>query len=45
MDSGDLVSSLEHYRLAYKQYINWGAHKKAQDLFAFVSDKFVVGSD
>jgi hypothetical protein len=37
MESGDLVSSLEHYRLAREKYIDWGAEKKAQDLLAFMS--------
>jgi tetratricopeptide (TPR) repeat protein len=28
MESGDLVSSLEHFQLAHEKYIDWGAEKK-----------------
>ena len=40
LEIGDLVSSLEHFRLAHKNYNDWGAIGKAGHLFEYTNDTF-----
>ncbi|KAL3798700.1 hypothetical protein HJC23_004451 [Cyclotella cryptica] len=39
---GDLMASMEHFRLAHVKYINWGALAKAERLFAYTTEKFAT---
>lgn len=40
LETGDLESSLEHFRLAHSNYIDWGAVGKASHLFDYTSNIF-----
>lgn len=37
---GDVMSSMEHFRLAHQKYIHWGALAKAKRLFEHTKEKF-----
>ena len=40
LEIGDMVSSLEHFRVAHSKYSEWGALGKASRLFEFTSETF-----
>jgi predicted ATPase len=39
-ETGDLASSLEHFRFAHNNYGDWGAIRKASHLFEYTNDTF-----
>lgn len=39
-ETGDLSSSLEHYRFAHEKYCEWGAVGKANQLFGLINETF-----
>lgn len=40
METGDVSSSLEHFRKANEKYHTWGAVAKADRLFSYINNKF-----
>jgi tetratricopeptide (TPR) repeat protein len=40
LETGNIPLALEHFNLAHKKYIDWGAVGKANSLFAYTSDTF-----
>jgi ATP-dependent RNA helicase DDX31/DBP7 len=36
----DMLSSLQHYRLAHEKYCQWGAAAKATQLFSYINERF-----
>ncbi|KAL3805300.1 hypothetical protein HJC23_009007 [Cyclotella cryptica] len=42
LQTGDLSSSIEHFVLAHKKYICWGALEKADRLFSYINEKFGI---
>ena len=40
LETGDLASSLEHFRFAHDNYGDWGAIRKASHLFEYTNNTF-----
>lgn len=40
LDTGDIASSMQHFRQAHDAYGRWGADAKASALFAFITEQF-----
>jgi hypothetical protein len=40
IETGDLSSSLEHYRQAHERYMEWGAYAKANQLLHQINENF-----
>lgn len=40
LETGDRQASQNHFRLAHKKYIEWGAVSKADHLLAFANENF-----
>lgn len=41
-ETGDLIASMEHFKLAHEKYIHWGALAKAEKLFAYTKEKLAI---